>query len=46
MFDISSEIKNSESLSDWNVLVTTYEDYEGDVFEYKHMKLMRMARSG
>jgi len=35
VFDVSSEIKNSESLSDWNVLVTTYGDYEGDVFEYK-----------
>jgi hypothetical protein len=35
VFEVSSEIKKSESLSDWNVLVHTYGDYEGDVFEYK-----------
>ena len=35
MFDVSSEIKKSESLSDWTTLVHTYGDYEGDVFEYK-----------
>ncbi len=38
LFDVSSEITNSESLSDWNVLVHTYGDYEGDVFEYKPYK--------
>ena len=35
VFNVSSDIKNSESFSDWNVLVTAYGDYEGDVFEYK-----------
>jgi hypothetical protein len=35
VFDVSSDIKKSESLSDWNVLVHTYGDYVGDVFEYK-----------
>jgi hypothetical protein len=35
VFDVSSEIKKSESLSDWITLVHTYGDYEGDVFEYK-----------
>ncbi len=35
LFDVSSEIKKSESLSDWHTLVHTYGDYEGDVFEYK-----------
>jgi hypothetical protein len=35
LFDVSSEIKKSESLSDWTTLVHTYGDYEGDVFEYK-----------
>jgi hypothetical protein len=46
VFDVSSEIKNSESLSDWNVLEHTYGDYEGDVFEYKPYKASEMTRSG
>ncbi len=38
VFDVISNIKESESLSDWTTLVHTYGDYEGDVFRYKPTK--------
>lgn len=45
VFDVSNEMKKSESLSDWGTLVDTYGDYEGDVYEYKQTHTDKDAKA-